>query len=772
MEGFVPCDEEIKKAVDAVVPARALKLVFDKSHPRLIQVWSEEHCAFQAAIADACWCFKKKMANKYDNELEVWRCLLVLRRQALLARTAPHAEVDDATVGMVCTFLVQMALRHRRHRTKVGEVCRYLKLRSAQWRQAIEMHSGLAEIDSSGPVRLPTRTLELPRDVAALFGSGDGDDPPIQEIAQEVAERCGVMQEAKYASTICFRGDPECVNQAVDLFERVVRAEVVCLEVGAEVEVDVQQIQVWGQDLQLRLGDVHVGEGQVRYSVCGPILRKAALYCRIHDAVLASEARVTADAAAAQATAEVACLQPVLVDAQADAARARENAEATTASLDRLIKSGREWARTNWPAGLGLCQIENIEENPALRLGCPAVLKFQLGRLATQSEGLIQFGGHGTTPDAVAPICHDNFDPGRRQGQMYGPGEYFCTGSNMQYSIGWAQQRSSNQLIVAALLDVGRLSRNADGTFVLNNPSSQCMDCLPILVVTFRSQQVLRAPAPFHCTCPAKTASAAAEASKVVDDIKDALAQAEIVSVKANEKALLARVVEEHFAILVDPPSDLNYIVRKANQQDGRPPWAVEDAEWPSGAVWQFVLRGTFETELEAQREMQRFWQAKTGLDSYASTVPRRGQWCAVKPGAQEAAKERLKHWVWQFYVQPGGQDQYREGWHNYKVGVKDGQMQDSSEVLEVFYKQWVVNACPVVWSKRTVQSAQYHYEVNFNEWSQMNTATQTMRKIRRQEACNRCRCTACPQITAASSEASTDAASVASEESDSLQNL
>ena len=93
---------------------------------------------------------------------------------------------------------------------------------------------------------------------------------------------------------------------------------------------------------------------------------------------------------------------------------------------------------------------------------------------------------HGT-PDRnnVLSIFHDGWDPSKRSGQNYGPGEYFATEINtpLQYA------RQSGAVVIAILLP-GTFQAAQNGYCVVNNPTDRSAAfCLPIGVCITNTQQ-------------------------------------------------------------------------------------------------------------------------------------------------------------------------------------------------------------------------------------------------------------------------------------------
>ena len=55
---------------------------------------------------------------------------------------------------------------------------------------------------------------------------------------------------------------------------------------------------------------------------------------------------------------------------------------------------------------------------------------------------------HGTSPSSIQSICQNGYDPSRRSGQSYGPGEYFATTPD----ISLAYCRGGKKMLVNELL--------------------------------------------------------------------------------------------------------------------------------------------------------------------------------------------------------------------------------------------------------------------------------------------------------------------------------
>ena len=111
--------------------------------------------------------------------------------------------------------------------------------------------------------------------------------------------------------------------------------------------------------------------------------------------------------------------------------------------------------------------------------------------------GKAHFAWHGTSDQAIAPICHTGFDPGRRSGQAYGRGEYF--GVSPAVSMGYVRGCSS---MLVVLLVHGPCTHHPGFAYVVDNP--RCFDqqsfCLPVMLVSwntsFKAPQFLDVPSP------------------------------------------------------------------------------------------------------------------------------------------------------------------------------------------------------------------------------------------------------------------------------------
>ena len=151
--------------------------------------------------------------------------------------------------------------------------------------------------------------------------------------------------------------------------------------------------------------------------------------------------------------------------------------------FESLFSSAKSFVNSNWSYKLG--DPQRIDENPGIKLGCPAMIKYcnamlTVGGLALPST---LFAWHGTSSEAaIQSICHNGFDPTRRSGQAYGTGEYF--GQTAEVSHGYAN--GTSRMIVAQLVQGPHTTKHGNFCYVVNNPTDWKMSfCLPVLVVTY-----------------------------------------------------------------------------------------------------------------------------------------------------------------------------------------------------------------------------------------------------------------------------------------------
>jgi hypothetical protein len=107
---------------------------------------------------------------------------------------------------------------------------------------------------------------------------------------------------------------------------------------------------------------------------------------------------------------------------------------------------------------------------------------------ARSISGDIQFAWHGTpSHQGLIGISSNNLDPGRRSGQLHGPGEYFSPSDVT--SMGYAG--SNGFLIPCALLKKAPYTSTSPHLVVSNPTSGNPMYCIPLGVI-LQSHQVAK----------------------------------------------------------------------------------------------------------------------------------------------------------------------------------------------------------------------------------------------------------------------------------------
>eukprot|EP01032_Pedospumella_encystans_P008904 gene8904-10522_t len=157
------------------------------------------------------------------------------------------------------------------------------------------------------------------------------------------------------------------------------------------------------------------------------------------------------------------------------------------AGIDFLLKASRTFLQDNWVQST-LGPIVSIDVNPALQSGAPSFQKYLAGATSLGDPDTVMtnnglFAWHGTKNDAsIVSICHNGFNPERRSGQAYGPGEYF--GCSADISHGYADKTA--RMLVCHLLRSPVLATRENFCYIVNNPlESTQMFCVAVLVVTY-----------------------------------------------------------------------------------------------------------------------------------------------------------------------------------------------------------------------------------------------------------------------------------------------
>lgn len=151
--------------------------------------------------------------------------------------------------------------------------------------------------------------------------------------------------------------------------------------------------------------------------------------------------------------------------------------------VDTLLDGGKSFLQTEWT---GMSDpVKKFTVNPHLYdPTSPSVKCFQAALQKHGGHTPGYFGWHGTaTTDAVKAIAKTNLDTGRRSGQVHGPGEYF----GIKPSTSASYDGCNNMLLFWAI-DAANITK-VQGTYayVVNNPSNDCMYCIPVGIVTYGS---------------------------------------------------------------------------------------------------------------------------------------------------------------------------------------------------------------------------------------------------------------------------------------------
>ena len=155
--------------------------------------------------------------------------------------------------------------------------------------------------------------------------------------------------------------------------------------------------------------------------------------------------------------------------------------------LEEIFQRAKEFVAKNWLPTVGANWQFQI--NPGLQDYCPSMRKYlhgmhtKLGDNAASEENYF-FAWHGTNLDAIGPICYNGFDPNRRSGQAYGPGEYF--GQTPGVSAGYV--RNCGYMIVAQLIKLPETTTHGNFCYVVNNPKNwESAYNLPVGVVRYNN---------------------------------------------------------------------------------------------------------------------------------------------------------------------------------------------------------------------------------------------------------------------------------------------
>ena len=166
--------------------------------------------------------------------------------------------------------------------------------------------------------------------------------------------------------------------------------------------------------------------------------------------------------------------------------------------VEELYLQGQAFVEAEWPTrgDSRLIPRHFIHRNPGLTSACVAFQRFNAGVARTGVRdfrtSLGFFAWHGTSSQAIVPICETGFDPTRRSGQVSGRGEYFGVDPNV--SLDYC--RGGSNMIVAFLLRGPHLKTERRFCHVVDNPVDwSAAYCVPVLVVGFGNPRP--APPPF-----------------------------------------------------------------------------------------------------------------------------------------------------------------------------------------------------------------------------------------------------------------------------------
>lgn len=101
------------------------------------------------------------------------------------------------------------------------------------------------------------------------------------------------------------------------------------------------------------------------------------------------------------------------------------------------------------------------------------------------------FAFHGTSSNAIEPICRDGFDPNRRRGQVHSEGEYF--GITAAISDGYSRSTRATEvkiMLVVLILRSNQLHTVERFCHGVNNPKDWSYAYnLPFLVISYGHQK-------------------------------------------------------------------------------------------------------------------------------------------------------------------------------------------------------------------------------------------------------------------------------------------
>ena len=126
-------------------------------------------------------------------------------------------------------------------------------------------------------------------------------------------------------------------------------------------------------------------------------------------------------------------------------------------------------------------KVVKIEENSHAKPGGALFAKFKNKYLKLpKHQRTTQLAFHGTAEANIQSICSNGFDPSRRSGQAYGPGEYFAVNPNIP--LGYC--KGGKKLLLNELLlgQQGTHHTRHGDIVVMKDPAHD----LPRFVITFQ----------------------------------------------------------------------------------------------------------------------------------------------------------------------------------------------------------------------------------------------------------------------------------------------
>jgi HrpA-like RNA helicase len=161
--------------------------------------------------------------------------------------------------------------------------------------------------------------------------------------------------------------------------------------------------------------------------------------------------------------------------------------------LPQLFIAAKKFVQDNWPIDTQMQPIGRIDENPYLAKQYKSLARFYegsktLGHSFPPDLAKGFFAYHGSSSQAILPICQNGFDPKRRSGQAYGRGEYFGVTANISH--GYSQKEGSqsgfSQIIITFILRCTQITTKENFCYVVDNPIDwKYAFNLPVLIVTY-----------------------------------------------------------------------------------------------------------------------------------------------------------------------------------------------------------------------------------------------------------------------------------------------